>query len=456
MRLTGSADEKLAWLDAVRGFADLGWAPCLEGWHEPLLPTGSGDYYSWPLLTDIFPWQYSGLQAKRTWPIGPDVATLELRWQGLLGAIDRRAAMRVTSQNQLDRAPGDLLTGRTLEPLRDLPPGTEPIATLPYSYRSFDRQWLLADARLLDRPRPPLWYVHSRRQVYLSSLLTGVLGTGPAAMATAHIPDLHHFRGSFGGKDVIPLWRDADASEPNVTGSLLAALGEGLGCEVGPEDLFAFCYALLASPDYVDRFSEELTIPGPRVPLTKDPTLFRHGAALGADLIRLHTYGQRFQDAGSGDPLQGCARCTRSVGETVAAYPDDFEYNESRQTLRVGAGEFGRVRPEVWEFSVSGFQVVKSWLGYRMREGAGRRSSPLDEIRPTRWTAQFTRELLELLWVLEGTVERQPALAELLEAVVAGACYGAEELPAPEARERAAPRVRRAARRDGTYAQANL
>ena len=192
-RLTGTAEEKLARLDDVRGFEDLKWQPCLEGWQAPLLPTGSGDYYSWPLITDIFPWQYSGLQAKRTWPIGPDVATLELRWQGLLGAIDRRAAMRVTSQNQLDRSPGDLHSGRTLEPLRDLPPGTEPIAPLPYSYRSFDRQWLLADARLLDRPRPTLWYVHSRRQVYLTSLLTAVLGAGPAATAAAHIPDLHHF-----------------------------------------------------------------------------------------------------------------------------------------------------------------------------------------------------------------------------------------------------------------------
>ena len=31
--------------------------------------------------------------------------------------------------------------------------------------------------------------------------------------------------------------------------------------------------------------------------------------------------------------------------------------------------------------------------------------------RLTRWTAQFTRELLELLWALEATVDRQTALA---------------------------------------------
>ena len=237
----------------------------------------------------------------------------------------------------------------------------------------------------------------------------------------------------------------------------VSQLGEELGCEVRPEDLFAYCYALLASPDYVERFSEDLTIPGPRVPLTKDVALFRQGAALGAYLIRLHTYGERFADATDGAAsLQGCARCTRSVGETEDDYPEDFEYVDARQTLRVGAGEFGPVRPEVWAFSVSGFQVVRSWLAYRMRDGAGRRSSPLDEIRPTTWTARFTLELLELLWVLEATVERQPALAGLLESIVAGECFAADELPRPAASERDAPRVRRGARRGGAYAQGNL
>ena len=455
-RITGTADEKLARLDEVRGFADLDWQPCLEGWHEPLLPKGSGDYFAWPKVTDMFPWQYSGLQAKRTWPIGPDVETLKERWRALLVASDRRTAMRVTAHNQLNRSPADLITGRTLTPLRDLPVRTEPARVVPYAYRSFDRQWLLADARLLDRPRPPLWHAHGDRQVYLSSLLTNVLGPGPAATVAANIPDLDHFRGSYGAKHVVPLWRDADATEPNVTTGLLAQLGEELGFEVRPEDLFAYCYALLASPDYVERFSEELTVPGPRIPLTKDPALFRQGAGQGADLIRLHTYGERFAEAGNRAALQGFARCTQSVGETAETYPEEFEYDESRQTLRVGDGEFGPVRPEVWEFSVSRFQVVRSWLAYRMRDGAGRRSSPLDDIRPTRWTAQFTRELLELLWVLEATVERWPALAELLEAVVAGACFGADELPEPAAGEREAPRVRRADRRHGAYAQGNL
>jgi len=97
------------------------------------------------------------------------------------------------------------------------------------------------------------------------------------------------------------------------------------------------------------------------------------------------------------------------------------------------------VAPEVWSFSVSGFDVVRSWLAYRMKDGAGRRSSPLDEIRPERWAPAFTEEFLELLWVLEATVAMYPALESLLGRVVAGPTFAAVELPSPTEAERAAP-----------------
>jgi hypothetical protein len=64
-----------------------------------------------------------------------------------------------------------------------------------------------------------------------------------------------------------------------------------------------------------------------------------------------------------------------------------------------------------------------------MKNGAGRKSSPLDDIRPERWTGQLTTELLQLLWLLEATIEGYPAQAELLAAVVEGDCFQAEDLP---------------------------
>lgn len=64
-----------------------------------------------------------------------------------------------------------------------------------------------------------------------------------------------------------------------------------------------------------------------------------------------------------------------------------------------------------------------------MKKGAGRKSSPLDDTRPEKWTSQFTTELLELLWILEETVEGYTIQAELLETVVASDCFNHDELP---------------------------
>ena len=64
-----------------------------------------------------------------------------------------------------------------------------------------------------------------------------------------------------------------------------------------------------------------------------------------------------------------------------------------------------------------------------MKKPKGKKSSPLDEITPDRWPSEFTTELLELLSVLEATIAEYPAQAELLSAVVKGACFKAEELP---------------------------
>lgn len=99
-------------------------------------------------------------------------------------------------------------------------------AAVDYAFRSFDRQQLVADNRVIDFPRPVLWQSHGAKQVYLTTLTTAPLSDGPAVTACADIPDLHHFRGSFGGRDVLPLWRDSAATESNIRHGLLDAWGK--------------------------------------------------------------------------------------------------------------------------------------------------------------------------------------------------------------------------------------
>ncbi len=162
---------------------------------------------------------------------------------------------------------------------------SEAVTPMRYGWRTLDRHWCLSDGRLCDRLRAGLWATQSDSQVFMSSLLSGVLGVGPAASASAYVPALHHFRGSFGGRDVIPLWRDVQASQPNLPARLLAELGSQLDAGVSAEDFLAYTYAVLSAPDYVSTFSEELTVPGPRLPITTDAALFRQAVAYGRQLL---------------------------------------------------------------------------------------------------------------------------------------------------------------------------
>ena len=189
---------------------------------------------------------------------------------------------------------------------------------------------------------------------------------------------------------------------------------------------------MLAQPAFTSRFHKELETRELRVPLTKDSELFEQARRIGAKLLWLDTYGERYVPEGhkSGQVPNGSARCTKAVPGDADGYPETFDYNDATRTLHVGSGQFAPVAQEVFAFEVSGLKVVQSWLKYRIKKGAGKKSSPLDDIRPERWTSQFTTELLELLWVLEATIESYPAQAALLETILASDCIHASELPA--------------------------
>jgi hypothetical protein len=197
----------------------------------------------------------------------------------------------------------------------------------------------------------------------------------------------------------------------------------------------------LAAPDYVERFLEELEVPGPRVPITRDLELFRTAVGLGRQLVWLHTFGERFVPSGVrvGQIPKGPAECIKAVPATKEGYPKRHSYDASSLELRVGEGVFAPVSPAVRGYSVSGLDVIGSWLDYRMKGGAGRRSSELDAIRPETWPPAFTEELVRLLWVIEHTVALMPELNETLAAVIAGPCFLASGLPEPTEAEGAAP-----------------
>jgi hypothetical protein len=316
--------------------------------------------------------------------------------------------------------------------------------------RSFDRQWIFNDPRLIALERPALWASLSDEQVFLTTMTTTELGQGPAATLTTAVPDKHHFRGSYGGKDIIPLYRDTTRT-PNADPTLLKAITEAhqaadpAAREVTVERLFAYAFGVLAGADYRERFAEGLETPGPRVPITADPTLFDRMVAHGTRLIGLQTFGERFDR--SPLPTSGIA-----WAPAPTRLPDgrpDVVFDRASETLRVADGLLTGVTADVWDFSVSGMAVVAKWLEKRMVAPAGRArssTSPLDHMRPNAWVSEWSTELVEIVAAINETLALQPAGIALLDQIVAGPLLSVADLPEPPAARtalREPPSVRR-------------
>lgn len=422
----GTRAYKLSALnDLANGKATLSSTDASSAWHATFVPAAGGDEWAkYPATIDLLPFQMPGCKFNRTWPIAPTEELLKQRWERFVSTDDvsdrERCFVTGSGRNIHTKVAG-------LQKLADEPIHAKSAPIVRYGYRSFDRQWAFQDPRLAALERPALWASLSGKQLFLLTKPTFRLGRGPAAVVSVGVPDLDHFRGSFGGKDVIPLYRDATGT-PNADPAALGVLSEKLGIKVTVEELFAYIFGVLAGTDYTDRFHEALETPGPRVPVTLDPGLFARMVAHGEKLIWLQTFGGRF----GSDKLPTAGIEWKSEPSRLPEARADIKYDPATEALRVADGVLTGVPEDVWNFEVSGMDVIPKWLGYRMAKPAGRAASsnsPLDHIRPTRWSSEWSTELVEIVAAIRETLALVPAGVALLDEIVAGPLIAADELP---------------------------
>jgi Type ISP C-terminal specificity domain len=309
-------------------------------------------------------------------------------------------------------------------------------------FRSFDRQWIIPDARLINQPSPTLWDVYSTRQVYLTALEKAAPSSGPSITFSGLMPDHDHYKGSFAGR-VSPLWLDNAATRPNIKPAIVAHLAKVFAQPVKAEDVMAYFAAVMAHPAFTARFKADLVRPGLRVPLTPDAKLFAEAVGLGSEVIWLHTYGERFVDPAAGRP-KGPPRLPKESAPIIPAkgaipgapepLPDTMDYDPAARRLKIGKGFVENVTPQMWAYEVSGKHVLWHWFSYRRRDrtrpiiGDRRPPSPLDSIQPDHWLPEYTSDLLDLLHVLGRLIALEPRQADLLERICAGKLRKADEL----------------------------
>ncbi|MEU9097417.1 type ISP restriction/modification enzyme [Streptomyces sp. NPDC048361] len=403
---------------------DGGWRDAHAGGVRPFTPATLSGWDDYPALDEVFPWGTLGITSNRSWVHSPSASVLQQRSSRLQAEEDPEAKALLFKETR-DRHLGKRVVGLPGFPHPDRGIGEDPRTRPPrlrIARRSFDRQWLIADNRVLDFPRPDLWESLQPGQVFLNQQSSHEISSGPALMATALLPDTHHFNGR-GGRVHPVLHPDGSANVPT---GLLRYLARALGLdELTAHDLAAYAVAIAGHSGFTERFTEELLTPGVRLPLTRDPALWSEAVRVGRAFLWAATYG----DAGAppaehgsgrpsvafpaGDPRQ--VRYETGIGSCV---PDTLGYDAETATLRVGPGAFTGVPPDVWNFEVGGMNVIKKWFGYRKASPASRKTSPLDDIHVTSWPSEWTEELIDLLSVLRRLVDLAPAQQALTTKIV--------------------------------------
>jgi hypothetical protein len=443
--------DRLDKFEALRTITLAGthWIHCPTEWRAPFLPASVGAWAGYPSLDDFFVYNGSGVMPGRTWVIAPDVKSLQNRWAYLVEAPASQKEL-LFHPHMRKGEPGDKHVNRVVaNALSGFPSTAKPVAVeqgpslqpVRYGFRSFDRQWVIPDSRIINQPNPELWAMRSDGQIYLTALFRLSPKSGPAITVTGLIPDLDHHNGR-GGR-VYPLWEDGAASIPNVRPSLIQFLGNRFGKSINAEELFAYIVAITANPTYTLRFREDLSTPGLKIPLTADYQTFMSASNLGRTIIWLHTFGERMADPENGRPAQPprlaagkrpLIPAEGAIPQTPEGMPNTIGYDPAKKRLLVGSGYVENVEAAVWEYEISGKKVLKQWFRSRQanREkpliGDHRPPSPLSKIQPDHWLPEYTTELINVLNVLGRLVELEPVQAELLEAVCGGELISVDEL----------------------------
>lgn len=442
--LHGKLEEKMQALAALN-LDGAEFEPVRSGWGDKFAPEAGGDWDSYPELVDFYTKNFQGIKPNKTWVYAPAETVLQERWVELIEGND----LEVRTERFKETPSTSIFKGKKPLPGKDTFQGSreslnDQIARevipdapniVPVGYRSFDRQYILADSRLLERERPELWEHRVPGQIFIVEQHAHYPKAGPGLHFSTLIPDLDAFNNR-GGR-AHPVLNVSGV--PNLTEPAKQMLRERFG-DNALGNLVYYLAALTGHPGYVRTFDKPLQQAGIRVPLTADPKLWERAVQLGKQVVWLHTYGER------GEPLPGMKYLhqipegadyvlptpTVDMGRTMPTKQPSFlpnsvtdELAEKQNTPVRGTVSFGRARCEnvekrVFDYTVGGNRVLGMWAKYRLKKPKTNRSSSLNDIVQREWPEAWSEEYERLLYTLTHLVHLEPAQEKLLDEVLAG------------------------------------
>ncbi|MBA2377739.1 MAG: hypothetical protein H0V75_16735 [Rubrobacter sp.] len=400
----------------------------------PLAPLETGpNYLKWPLLSELFPVSYPGIQPSR------DSVVVDIEREKLAERMESYFDSNISNEEMTRISPaamratkrfGALAAREWLQRrglLRD--------NFVRYCYRPFDTRWLYwePETKLLDEKRTEyfpqvfegnIWMSAAKqnRKLYDSPYFASVHTSRHVIERGANLFPLYV-------KETDSLFADSDLSEaahPNLSADARQYL-EGLGEPADVESLFYHALATSHSVAYAEENAGALRQNWPRIPLPSSADELLSSAHLGRQLAALMNTESDVSGVTSGslraelrpmaavsrtsegslDPSAGDLTVTAGWGYrsgTGAIMPGQGRAVERDYTLEeleaIGRGSesldlsleemlavlgettfdvyinnaayWRNVPARVWEYTTGGYRVVKKWLSYREARVLGR------------------------------------------------------------------------------------
>lgn len=429
--VSGTRAEKFEQLPGIHLRGE-GWLEAPTAWRAPFTPKSGDSWASFPAVRDLYPWYSTGLSTNRTWVYSPSPSVLQLRLNTVVAESDPEVKSRLFKESRdanLKKAKKPLPSvnaehgeadtyQETRVPFEDesfIP--NAPLVQV--GYRALDRQWVIADSRLIHDCRRPLWAARLPGQVYLTEQHSFHPKHGPGLAFSGLLPDMHYFNGR-GGR-VFPMLNPNGT--PNLASGILEVLTDQLGGEIVAGDVTAYVAGITGHPAYVETFDDELRTPGIRVPITADRVFWDRAVELGRKVLWCHTYGLagEWPDQDSVvSPVAGVElpRYEQRMGSALPT--SSAVYDNATQELRLGEGMWTHVTPAMRHYTVGGVNVIDAWADKRSATPGGSKTSPLDHLVAEAWEPEWSVEFTELLSVVARLVSLEPAQAKLLDEIMTG------------------------------------
>ncbi len=331
-------------------------------------------YNQWMSIPEIFPINSSGIKTHRDdFVISFKSSELEIRLRQFKDAkfpkefIQEAYNIKETATFKIDTARKKVNSDLSL---------FEKIT--PIAYRPFDSRLIIYSDDLIDRPRREIMQHLLKENMALGIGRQGyVVGDDYAwnlSFISDKILDVNLFYR--GGVNVFPLYLyrpeekkkktgfqsmmlfepeqeyGNDGKKPNIAPNVFEHLGKAYKVKPTPEQIVYYCYAVLYSNIYREKYAEFLKIDFPRIPFTSDYSLFQQLASLGEELTQLHLLKSK--------SLNNPIVKYKGIGEDLMEKP---VYHEEKRCVFINATKyFEGIEPEMWNYHIGGYQVLEKYL----------------------------------------------------------------------------------------------